>query len=323
MYEFIISEKLAGRRLSSILSTTHGMSRRFIRRVIAENGLQCNGEPVLLSQVMKYGDHVTIELPEETSNVVAERMKLDICYEDADVVVVNKPAGILTHPSARERTGSLLAGVAAHLEPQGLVPHSVHRLDKYTSGAILFAKHAHAHHLLDVALRNNQVHRRYVALVYSSSPLQLNEWQKLEDWIAQDPSKPSRRVIGSPENGQIAVTHMAPLMNIGSVYLCVFRLETGRTHQIRLQMASRGMPLLGDRDYTYAYSGQADTEVSRYYEKVMGHQALHAYELTWNTQRDEGEQTVCAPVSDQLEELWMLLGGKLSIDETVRSASQT
>ncbi len=110
----------------------------------------------ILNQPVSEGDKILVKLPREHSDIPPEPVDLDIRYEDAEVIVINKPPGMLTHPTARERTGTLLAGVAYHLQGQGAVPHSVHRLDRDTSGVVMFAKHAHIHHLFDIALRNER-----------------------------------------------------------------------------------------------------------------------------------------------------------------------
>ncbi|GMA60861.1 RluA family pseudouridine synthase [Alicyclobacillus fastidiosus] len=319
MYEFTITDAEAGRKLSTLLSNTHGMSRRLLRKVIQTDGVLCNGTPVMLSYIVKAGDHIGVQFPDEDTTVVPEPMPLHVCYEDDNIVVVNKPAGVLTHPSARERTGSLLAGVAAYLQPYGLVPHSIHRLDKFTSGAIMFAKHAHGHHLFDAALRHDLVHRNYVAIAFTPTHPPLSQWVTFEDFIAQDPNKPSRRIVGDETSGQLAITHMCPIARVGDVSICVFRLETGRTHQIRLQMAARGMPLVGDRDYTYAYSGHPPTKASTFHERMLPHQALHAYQLVWRVRVTDAPTSAYAKPADLLEELWSMLGGGPSLHALVQS----
>lgn len=318
MHEFIVTESEAGRRLSSVLMKSRGVSRRLVRRVIANDTFYLNGQAVPLSAQVSVGDRITFAMPESEQNVLPEEMPLDIRYEDDDVIVVNKPAGVLTHPSSRERSGSLLAGVAYHLQRQGRTPHAVHRLDKYTSGAILYAKHTHAHHLLDQALRDGQVHRKYLALAYVSADVVLGEWMRFEDLIMQDPTKPSRRVIGRDGEGDLAVTYAKPIHQVAHMALFKFRLETGRTHQIRLQMASRGMPLVGDRDYTYRYANMEDlAQRATYYERVYPHQALHAYELSWKVKVDDALRRASANPSAQLEEFWALSGGGKSLSAYV------
>ncbi|MDQ0188537.1 RluA family pseudouridine synthase [Alicyclobacillus cycloheptanicus] len=249
-------------------------------------------------------------LPPETTDIVPMAMDLDIRYEDDEIVVVNKPAGLLTHPTARERIGSIQSGLYAYLSPQGQVPHCVHRLDRDTSGLVLFAKHAHVHHLFDEALRKGQVHRVYAAIVHvaenvpgtpaddDTPGLTTGAWHTIDMPIALHPDKPSRRII-APE-GQRAVTHYRFAAVHPPAALVQLVLETGRTHQIRLHMAAAGMPLVGDRDY-----GNPALP-------AMGlrRQALHAVQLGWRHPVTGVTRTVSAAPPADLRAAWRRAGGR-------------
>lgn len=320
--QYQVPAELEGRRLSTVLMSTLGLSRRLLRRIIREDGFFLNGQPVRLSAIVRRGDLISWQLPDESPSIAPEQMPLDICYEDEDVMVVNKPAGILTHPSARERTGSLLAGVAYYLQKTGQTPHAVHRLDKYTSGAILFAKHAHAHHQLDRALRHGLVHRKYVALAYVQNDIPCGVWLHLVDDLAMNPEKPSRRIVVPEGKGERAITHALPLARTGHMVLFAFELETGRTHQIRLQMASRGMPLVGDRDYPYSVARKPDLAGrAGYFERVFPHQALHAYQLSWQLGENGPRKKSWARVPDAMERLWSLSGGTDTMEQWCERAA--
>ncbi len=287
------------------------MSKRLLRHLIDHDGVKVNGRSTYLTSRVLVGQSIEIILPQETSAIAPESIKLDIRYEDDEVLVVNKPSSVLTHPTAHERSGSLLAGVASYLQPLGQVPHCIHRLDRDTSGVVMFAKHAHTHHVFDVALRAGKVHRAYVALVYCSKmpELQANDsgFFTLNLPIAGDPNHPSRRMI-SPD-GQVAITHFRIWDWVGKVAIVQLILETGRTHQIRLHMASVGLPLLGDRDYTMAFSAQPIPKDADSYRKMMARQALHAYNLTWTHPVTDETVHVSAPIADDMVELWTELGG--------------
>lgn len=169
-FEILIPEHLAGRQWKSILRGEFGASERLLRQFARDNAVFVNGQPVYLTARADHGDVLTVHLPRETSSVAPEPIPITIAYEDSEILVVNKPPGMLTHPSAKEKYGSLLAGANAHLAQSGLVAHCVHRLDKDTSGLVMMAKHAHFHHLFDHALRHGLIHRTYVAIVDVNPP---------------------------------------------------------------------------------------------------------------------------------------------------------
>ncbi len=319
VYSFQITEELAGRKLGSILQSEYKMSRRLLRHLINSDGVKVEGQTVYLTTRMEAGQRIEVELPLESSHIPPEKIDLDIRYEDEEVIVINKQPGILTHPTAHERTGSLLAGVSYYLHSSGQVPHCVHRLDRDTSGVVMFAKHAHTHHVFDMALRARKMHRLYVALVYCADipKLETNEdgYMTIDLPIAEDPDHPSRRVI-SPD-GQRAITHCRIWDKVGKVAIAGLVLDTGRTHQIRLHMASVGLPLIGDRDYTMAYAGKEIPRDADSYRRMLQRQGLHAYQLHWVHPVVRSETRVSAPVYGDMMELWSELGGNDSVWDTI------
>lgn len=321
MYSFIIRESQNGRILRNILQNEMKISSRFTRRIVEQRSLTVNGKVVFLTSRVKTGDVVNIVLPKEQSSVLSEPMDLDIRYEDAEVVVVNKPPGRLTHPSARERWGSILAGVQAYLDKDGLVPHSVHRLDRDTSGLVMFAKHAHAHHLFDIALQEGNMHRSYIALVHDLREINSQAaslikpsvdagWQTIDLPIAQSEEMLSRRVIST--EGQSAVTHFRVIGKTQGVCAVELQLETGRTHQIRLHMSSVGLPLVGERDYPARFLYEDNQTLHRQIDElnlVMKRQALHAFRLAWKHPVTKCNHEVTAPVPTDMQTVWNRLDG--------------
>lgn len=309
LYTLYIDEQLAGIQIGTILQKKIKASRRLLRQLSLNNGVRKNGEIAYLSARAQLGDIIHVTLPVETSEISAECLELNIVYEDDEIVVVNKQAGVLTHPTARERGGSLIGGLVYHFKSSHGVPHAVHRLDRDTSGLVMIAKNAHAHHLFDIALRENGIDRRYAALVYVGTrhAASITDWQTICAPIAQNPNKPSRRIIS--EDGQVAVTHYRFLAYSGKVGVVELKLDTGRTHQIRLHMATLGLPLLGDRDYTMEFSGYSIPADAESYSRFMKRQALHAYQLCWTHPLTEEIKCVTAAPPADMTELWEELGG--------------
>lgn len=320
-YQVKVDERLSGRMIRSILQSELRASRRLLQQLVQHNGVYRNGEPVFLTRRANLGDEIYIMLPNEQSDIPPEEMELDIRYEDEEILVINKPPGMLTHPSAKERAGSLLAGVRSLLERKSArhtAPHAVHRLDRDTSGLILIAKHAHAHHLYDEALRAGEIHRTYCALAQGSpTPWMRNGstptgegWQAIDLPIAQDPQRPSRRVISAA--GQRAVTHYRVLRKHGDVALVEIVLETGRTHQIRIHFSAAGMPLTGDPDYgrrVRPATRGGDLAPAAPQASPIHRQALHAIQLGWIHPVHRQWHVVSALPPADITATWRRLGG--------------
>ncbi|WP_083521241.1 RluA family pseudouridine synthase [Alicyclobacillus kakegawensis] len=309
MYTLRVGPERAGHMIKTVLQYELRMSRRLQRALIKSGGVYRNGQPARLIDRVEAGDWLTVELPAEASNLVPEPMPLDIRYEDAEILVVNKPPGVLVHPSAHERSGSLLAGVLDYLQPHGQVAHSVHRLDRDTSGLLMFAKTSHSHHLFDIALRAGALHRAYFAIVYGLTEAACSSafpgpWQTISLPIGPNPSRPSRRIISA--DGQQAITHYRVVGQAGRLAALQLHLETGRTHQIRLHCAAMGMPLVGEADYTADYS---ILPVAKNEPIAFPRQALHAYQLTWTHPVDNTRKQVQAEPPKDMRRLWTSEGG--------------
>ncbi|MCL6592777.1 MAG: RluA family pseudouridine synthase [Alicyclobacillus sp.] len=310
----MVDEMHSGQTIGQLLSSQLKFSRRFIRQAKRSSRVLRNGQPALLKTVVHAGDTIHITLPSETTGVVPETMPLDIRYEDSEVLVVNKPPGMLSHPSARERSGTLLQGVAAYLANHHQIPHAVHRLDRDTSGLILYAKHSNAHHLLDRALRQGNVHRTYCAIVYwgtAFTPPEVDQWDVIDLPIGADPNHPARRCIRS--DGQRAVTHYRVLALAGTAAVVQIVLETGRTHQIRVHFAAVGMPLAGDPAYGREAWQAAGEDPQADMLRSFPRQALHAVQLTWQHPVHQARVCVKAEPPCDMVHLWAEIGGDPAI----------
>ncbi|WP_449620458.1 RluA family pseudouridine synthase [Robertmurraya sp. Marseille-Q9965] len=212
-----------------------------------------NGAPVNWNEALKTGDRLRIRLFSEVEfGVTPTYMDLEVLFEDDHLLIVNKPAGVHTHPNGPEDTDTLANGVAYHLQANGelrQVKH-IHRLDRDTSGAILFAKHALAGSILDKMLEERKIKRTYVALVQGRIK---GKKGTINAPIGRDRHHPTKRRV-SP-NGQQAITHYEVIETSPHSSKVKCQLETGRTHQIRVHFSHIGHPLIGDKLYNENSSG--------------------------------------------------------------------
>ncbi|QBK25569.1 RluA family pseudouridine synthase [Ureibacillus thermophilus] len=259
-----IEAEYAGERLDKALSTIHeDWSRTQIAGWIEEGLVMVNGKEVKAKYKVKEGDVVEIEVPEpEELEVIPENLDLDIVYEDEDVIVVNKPKGMVVHPAPGHMTGTLVNGLMYHCKDLSgingvLRPGIVHRIDKDTSGLLMVAKNDMAHNGLVEQLVNKTVTRKYTALVHGHIP---HNKGTIDAPIGRDPKDRQKQAV--VDNGKEAITHFQVLERFGGKYtLLECKLETGRTHQIRVHMKYIGYPLVGDPKYgpkkTIDFGGQA------------------------------------------------------------------
>ena len=256
-------------------------SRSFLQKLIREGGVLVNGKPVKASYRVDGEDQIEIFLPEpETPVIPAENIPLDILYEDKDLLIVNKPKGMVVHPAAGHRTGTLVNAVLYHCRGQlsginGVMrPGIVHRIDRDTTGALVVCKNDRAHNHVANQLKEHTITRRYVAVV---AGVIREEEGTVDAPIGRHPTERKKMAAGV-KNGKRAVTHYRVLQRFRAHTLIECRLETGRTHQIRVHMASIRHPILGDTVYgpskdSFHLEGQA------LHARVLGlvHPATGAY----------------------------------------------
>lgn len=245
----IISKEEEGIRLDNFLVDIVSESRSNISKHIKLGDVLVNGKVVKSGYSLKSGDEITISEWKETTDVLPEEMDLDIIYEDEDVIVVNKPSGIVVHPGNGNHSGTLVNGLLNYTEElsdeENDRPGIVHRIDKDTSGLLLISKTNEAHRVLVDMFKNKSVRRKYVALV---SGVIKEDKGKIDAPIGRDTADRKRMMV-TDKNSKNAVTNFTVLERYKNATLVECILETGRTHQIRVHMAYIGHPLINDPVY--------------------------------------------------------------------------
>lgn len=267
---FVVDEKDKGTRIDKYLSEMlEDKSRSFIQGLIEKESIRVNNKVPKSNYKVKSQDEIEVELPEpEVLKVDPEDIDLDILYEDKDVIVVNKPQGMVVHPAPGNYNGTLVNALLFHCKDlssiNGVIrPGIVHRIDKDTSGVLVIAKNDDSHNFLSAQLKDHSMKREYYAIVEGRL--------KNDDGVIDKPigrNKKDRLKMGIVEDGKRAVTHYKVIERYNGYTLIKCILETGRTHQIRVHMASIGFPLIGDPLYGF----------KRQKFKVEG-QVLHAKTL--------------------------------------------
>lgn len=296
-----VTEAESGARVDVfIASHLDDISRSVIQRAVRADRVSVNGQPVKrVSQILNSGDEVAIDLPDPpTIAVEAEAIPLEIIYQDDDLVIVNKPSGLVVHPAPGHASGTLLNAILHHCpdftRPGGdpLRPGIIHRLDRDTSGVLVIAKTPQAMTHLAAQAREHTFDRRYLALVRGEFPEDKGRINAAVGRSLSDRKRMTVTMVGSRE----AVTYFRVLDRFGVASQVALKLETGRTHQIRVHMRFAGHPVLGDTVYGVTDFRAWDIdEVTRQALEGLGGQALHAETLGITHPRTGKRMTFSAP----------------------------
>ena len=243
----------AGTRLDVFLAGAMAeMTRSHVQKLIEEGRVTVNGTAARGNRKLKAGDSIVCDVPDpKPAEIEAEDIPLDILYEDDDVILVNKPKGMVVHPAAGHESGTLVNALMHHCGDRlsginGILrPGIVHRIDRDTTGVLVICKNDAAHLSLAEQLKEHSITRRYRAIV---SGVLKEDRGTVDSPIARDPKDRKKMKCGMP-NGRRAVTHYRVLQRFRRCTYIECQLETGRTHQIRVHMASIGHPVLGDQVY--------------------------------------------------------------------------
>lgn len=280
---YLVPPDKDGVRLLSLLRSL-GVSRTLMRRLKANQGFFIGETCVPSYQPVSAGDEIRLVIPEKPSTVFPEDIPIDILYEDEDLIVLNKPAGLVVHPTKGTYSGTLANGLTHYFEENGNPApiHPIHRLDKDTSGAVVFGKNPVASRVLSLSIKENKLMRGYVAIAQGHLP---SDSGTIDTPINKEPDEFNARHI-DPE-GQSAITHYEVIQRIQDATYLKLQLETGRTHQIRVHLASIGHPLLGDILY-----GGPDIGLTRH--------CLHAKSLGFHHPRTGKWMEFEAPLPEEL-----------------------
>lgn len=275
------------------------LSRSYIQKCIKENHVLVNQKPQKASYRLKVDDEIVFSIPEAVEPTIeAEDIPLAVLYEDEDVLVVNKPKGMVVHPAPGHYSGTLVNAVLYHCRGclsgiNGVMrPGIVHRIDQDTTGSLIVCKNDHAHKLIAAQLKEHTITRRYRAIVHG---VLLQDSGVIDAPIGRDP-KDRKRMAVNEQNGKPAVTHYTVLQRFREYTYIECRLETGRTHQIRVHLASTGHPLLGDTVYC-----------SRKEPYRLEGQTLHAMVIGFTHPTDGRYVEVTAPLPAYFEHLLHIL----------------
>jgi 23S rRNA pseudouridine1911/1915/1917 synthase len=299
---FEVTEELSGERADIVLS--HFLSehtRSQIKKLIDDQNVLVKGKPIKPSKKFDQGEIVHVTLPAPLSiDAEPENIALNIIYEDSSIVVVNKPAGMVVHPGAGVKSGTLvnallfkcddLSGIGGKIRP-GIV----HRLDKDTSGVIVVAKNDHSHHSLVDQFKSRTIKKRYLAIVEGNLK---NDSGSFDSAIGRDPIH-RIKMSSKSKTGRASLTFWNVLNRFESACLVEAEPKTGRTHQIRVHFSENGYPILADK--VYGHKRQKNIILSKG-EKMIGRHALHASKIGFTHPANDKWVEFTAPIPEDMKQ---------------------
>ena len=293
----------AGTRLDALVAKISDGSRSAAQRAIEEGRVTVCGRTESKKYAVKDGDEIGYTEAEAIPyEAEAENIPLDVVYEDDDIIVINKPSGMVVHPAAGNYTGTLVNALLYHCKGSlsgigGVMrPGIVHRIDKDTSGLLVCAKNDFSHRALSEELEYHGIVREYHAIVNGGFS---DDRGTVNAPIGRHPAdRKKMAVLNDSQNAKHAVTHYEVLARYGRITYLKLILETGRTHQIRVHMSYTGHPLLGDTVY-----GGGKTPFEKHHARLLSGQALHAKRLTLTHPRTKERMTFESPLPEEFEKL--------------------
>ena len=311
MQIYVPNENEAGMRLDAYLASVTGESRNAVVRAIAEGRVTIEGITPDKKLAVKAGMEIEFtEAQIEEYKAAPENIALDIVYEDGDIIVINKPSGMVVHPAPGNESGTLVNALLYHCRDSlsgigGIMrPGIVHRIDKDTSGLLVCAKNDFSHRALSEELEHHGIVREYHALVNGGFK---QESGTVDLPIGRHPvDRKKMAVLTSPTaHAKEAITHYEVIESFGAISYLKLVLETGRTHQIRVHMSHTGHPLLGDTTY-----GGGRTQFEKTHARLLSGQALHAKRLTLTHPRTLDRMTFETELPEDFSALLNILYNK-------------
>lgn len=299
-FSLVVPSCSAGMRLDSFLSDTlDEFSRSYLKKLVLQGCITLNGLPPKPAKAVKAGDLIAISIPApEELSAAPQNIPISVIYEDADIIVVNKSADMVVHPSAGHPDGTLVNALLYYCQGRlsaingVLRPGIVHRLDRCTSGVIVAAKNDHAHHCLVEQFKERKISKRYLAVVHGRFPKDL----RLIDAPLGRSKSDFRRIAIRPDVGREARTQIMSVIHIGRYSAVHVYPQTGRTHQIRVHLKSKGHPILCDDLY-----GNETTFPS--HNPVLARCALHSYRIEFDHPSTAKRISFRAPLSEDIKRL--------------------